>query len=90
MTLDLDGVPANRDGLFVLDLWVENLGRVNYGQPHVLNNQRKGIWEGPISINDVEIRDWTIFPLEFKEDWMMRFNISTTHHYSILPFEGLN
>ena len=56
----------------------------------MLNNQRKGIWEGPISINDVEIRDWTIFPLEFKEDWMMRFNISTTHHYSILPFEGLN
>ncbi|KAJ8930104.1 hypothetical protein NQ314_017132 [Rhamnusium bicolor] len=51
-----------------LDLFVENWGRVNT-YPYY---QFKGLHQGAAKINDVEITDWTIFPLEFKKSWINR------------------
>ena len=53
----------------VLDIVVENLGRVNYGKPHDFK-QKKGLWEGPIMMNGEELLDWKIIPLEFKSNWV--------------------
>jgi len=72
MTLDLSQVPGcNGDGTqdCVLDLFVENIGRTNYGKPHQFD-QKKGLWEGPVSIDGDVIKDWEIIPLEFKGDWV--------------------
>ena len=74
MTLDLSQVPGcNGDGTqdCVLDLFVENIGRTNYGKPHQFD-QKKGLWEGPVSIDGDVIKDWEIIPLEFKGDWVRR------------------
>ena len=71
LTLDIGNVPVRQDGKFILDLWVENLGRINYGKPHVLDAQRKGLWEGPVLINEEILEgDWSVIPLEFKSDWI--------------------
>ncbi|KAJ8977163.1 hypothetical protein NQ317_003103 [Molorchus minor] len=54
-----------------LDLLVENWGRNNFGLLEQFN-QFKGLWQGPISLNNVEIRNWEISPLEFKKSWVGR------------------
>jgi len=72
MTLDLSQVPGcSGDGAqeCVLDLFVENIGRTNYGKPHQFD-QKKGLWEGPFSLDGDVIKDWEIIPLEFKGDWV--------------------
>ena len=74
MTLDLSQVPGcSGDGVqeCVLDLFVENIGRTNYGKPHQFD-QKKGLWEGPFSLDGDVIKDWEIIPLEFKGDWVRR------------------
>ncbi|KAJ8930103.1 hypothetical protein NQ314_017131 [Rhamnusium bicolor] len=48
-----------------LDLIVENWGRVNV-YPFI---QFKGLYQGVAKINNVEVKDWMIFPLEFKKSW---------------------
>ena len=78
MTLDLSQVPGcNGDGTqdCVLDLFVENIGRTNYGKPHQFD-QKKGLWEGPVSIDGDVIKDWEIIPLEFKGDWVRRYKFT--------------
>ncbi|XP_071454617.1 beta-galactosidase-1-like protein 2 isoform X2 [Hetaerina americana] len=60
-------------GEHTLDLLVENWGRCNYGDPENFH-QRKGLWEGPISIDKQELTDWEITALEFKSDWIKRLN----------------
>lgn len=52
-----------------MDIVVENLGRANYGVPHDYK-QKKGLWEGPVLLDDVVLQDWTIIPLEFKKAWV--------------------
>ena len=70
--LDLSKVENCADGQeCVLDLFVENLGRTNFGKPHQFN-QKKGLWEGPVSLDGQVIQDWEIIPLEFKGDWVKR------------------
>ena len=59
----------------VLDLMVENMGRSNFGKPHQFD-QKKGIWEGPILLDDVPLNDWEIIPLEFKGEWISRYVLS--------------
>ncbi|KAJ8917155.1 hypothetical protein NQ315_012647 [Exocentrus adspersus] len=49
-----------------LDLVVENWGRVNV----VSYKQYKGLYQGAAKINDNELSDWKIFPLEFKKSWI--------------------
>ena len=72
LVLDLSNVDIDPNQPIVLHLWVENLGRVNYGEPHVLNNQRKGIWEGPVLLNNETIKHWKMYSFEFKKDWTSR------------------
>jgi hypothetical protein len=53
LDVDLDaGVP--------LDILVENMGRINFGQQ--LLDERKGI-TGPVTLDGAELRGWEIFPL---------------------------
>ncbi|GJQ86290.1 hypothetical protein Trydic_g8986 [Trypoxylus dichotomus] len=52
----------------ILDLIVENMGRVNYGKLGQFN-QYKGLWQGSAYLNDVKLENWQIFPLEFKTKW---------------------
>lgn len=51
-----------------LELIVENWGRNNFGK---LNQfvQFKGLWQGGVYLNNTEIFDWEIYPLEFKKSW---------------------
>lgn len=49
----------------VLDIVVENWGRVNVGE----YNQSKGLCQGQIKLNNAYLYDWNIFPLEFKTNW---------------------
>ncbi|XP_063931739.1 beta-galactosidase-1-like protein 2 [Zophobas morio] len=51
-----------------LDLMVENWGRNNFGYLEQFN-QFKGLWQGGVFLNDVELQNWHIFPLEFKKSW---------------------
>lgn len=53
----------------VMDIVVENLGRVNYGRPHDFN-QKKGLWEGPVLLDGHQLSNWIIIPLEFKRKWV--------------------
>ena len=62
-------VPAGTQVEASMDIVVENLGRVNYGKPHDFN-QKKGLWEGPVSIDGDILSDWTIIPLQFKGSWV--------------------
>ncbi|XP_042222809.1 beta-galactosidase-1-like protein 2 [Homarus americanus] len=60
---------TGHDRVSEVTILVENLGRINYGEPHKYN-QQKGLWEGPVLIDGVEIEDWLIHPLEFKPDFV--------------------
>ncbi|KAK3858698.1 hypothetical protein Pcinc_035128 [Petrolisthes cinctipes] len=53
------------DAVAEVSILVENLGRVNYGQPHKYH-QKKGLWEGPVMIDGVELVQWNTYPFEFK------------------------
>lgn len=59
----------NSKEIVVMDIVVENLGRVNFGVPHDFK-QKKGLWEGPVYLDNVMLKDWTIIPLEFKKPWV--------------------
>jgi len=78
-----------------LDLVVENFGRINYGALNQFN-QKKGIWQDHVYINDNAISNWDIYPLEFKKNWTKSLNnwqprISHTGpalHRSLLKVQG--
>lgn len=52
-----------------LELLVENWGRINYGNM-TKYPQKKGIWEGEIYLNEHPLRNWFIYPLQFKIKWI--------------------
>lgn len=52
------------NGKVVLDILVENLGRINFG-PYLLKN-KKGI-TGKVSFNDKELKGWQMFSLPFDD-----------------------
>lgn len=54
-----------------LDLVVENWGRVNFGAHHQFF-QYKGLWQGPILLNNESVDNWVIIPLEFKTRWIKK------------------
>ncbi|KAJ8985598.1 hypothetical protein NQ317_015090 [Molorchus minor] len=56
-TTDLEGA--------TLDLIVENWSRVNVG----VYKQFKGIYQGVATIDGVELKNWSIFPLDFQKSW---------------------
>ncbi|CAL1528316.1 unnamed protein product, partial [Lymnaea stagnalis] len=56
----------------ILDIVVENLGRVNYttkDKQDVLNTQRKG-FDGEVRLDDGVLQDWEIFALDFPEGFV--------------------
>jgi len=54
--------------LYQLEIVVENMGRINFGNPALLNSQRKGLL-GPVLLdNGSPVKGWQIFPLEFKQE----------------------
>lgn len=52
-----------------MDIVVENMGRVNFGEPHDFI-QKKGLWEGGVNLDGTPLSNWKIIPLEFKGDWI--------------------
>ncbi|XP_065563693.1 beta-galactosidase-1-like protein 2 isoform X2 [Artemia franciscana] len=56
-------------GAHVIDILVENMGRNNFG---VLSdfNQKKGLPEGPVLLDDVDIPEWEVIPFEFNSEWV--------------------
>lgn len=56
-----------------LDLVVENWGRVNYGKLYQFN-QKKGLWQGNVLLNEEILQSWQIFPLEFKKTWTQQLS----------------
>lgn len=48
-----------------LDIIVENWGRVS----NRLYKQLKGIWQGEVTMNGEDLKDWSIYPLEFRTSW---------------------
>jgi len=52
-----------------LDLMVENLGRANFGSPHNFE-QKKGLWEGDVLLDDQPLDDWEHIALEMKPAWI--------------------
>nr|XP_023025003.1 beta-galactosidase-1-like protein 3 [Leptinotarsa decemlineata] len=62
----------NEDKLFnaTVDIIVEEWGRMHGGNILQYNQTFKGLWQEQVYINDVEIADWTIIPLEFKKQWI--------------------
>lgn len=65
-------IPEGISGSVVLELMVENLGRANFGVPHTFD-QRKGIWQGDILIDDQVINDWEHIPLEMTGELIKSF-----------------
>ncbi|GJQ86292.1 hypothetical protein Trydic_g8988 [Trypoxylus dichotomus] len=51
-----------------VELVVENWGRNNFGYLNQFN-QKKGLWQGDVLLNDVALKNWNIYPLEFKKSW---------------------
>ena len=55
-------------GSSILDILVENSGRVNYSRKKLLNIQRKGIM-GDVLLNSVKLEDWIHIPIEFCDNF---------------------
>lgn len=65
-------IPQGVSGVVSLELLAENLGRANFGVPHTFN-QKKGIWEGDILIDNEVVDDWEHVPLEMTGDLIKSF-----------------
>jgi beta-galactosidase len=59
----------------MLDILVENGGRINYGNK--LTDNRKGITE-QVTFNGKELTDWEIYPLPFDDLSNVKFEFQTT------------
>ena len=60
---------AECEGGCTLDLMVENLGRANFGAPHNFE-QKKGLWEGDVLLDEVPVDDWEHIAVEMNTDWL--------------------
>lgn len=69
-TLDLG--ETNYDNA-TLELIIENWGRNNFGKLDQFN-QKKGLWQGDVILNNTPLRGWDIIPLEFKKNWTNRLH----------------
>jgi len=54
-----------------LDIVVENWGRVNFGGPKYFE-QQKGLFEGPVSVDGIELNQLTAIPIELKSKWIQK------------------
>jgi hypothetical protein len=67
-------------GTNTLDIIVDNWGRNNFGQPGDFD-QKKGL-QGPVYIDNQELTNITAIPLEFKSQWVQRFNLNFITKYN--------
>ncbi|ERL89541.1 hypothetical protein D910_06906 [Dendroctonus ponderosae] len=79
---DLDGfgywrlkdssVQINEEPKFqsTITLLVENMGRVHGAGIYQYNHTFKGLWQGNVTINQRNIYDWEVVPLELKKQWI--------------------
>ncbi|XP_066945633.1 beta-galactosidase-1-like protein 2 [Macrobrachium rosenbergii] len=74
--LDIPG----SDEVAEVTILVENLARVNYGGPGDFN-EKKGIWEGSVFIDGIEIDEWVIHSMEMKGKQVANYT-------GWQPFEG--
>ncbi|MDP4261729.1 MAG: beta-galactosidase [Bacteroidota bacterium] len=58
----------------MLDIWVENNGRINYG-PYLTDN-RKGILQR-VTLNGTEIADWKMYSFPFSDLNTIKFKVKT-------------
>lgn len=73
------GTESGDQAVDVLDIVVENLGRVNYtdrASPQRLNTQRKGI-AGQIRLGNSLLQDWQIIALDFNDEFIKDVSKST-------------
>lgn len=68
-----------------LELVVENWGRNNFGYLEQFF-QYKGIWQGGVYLNNEELLDWQIIPMEFRKAWTN--NLSGWHKLDDLWLPG--
>lgn len=62
------------DGSHKLDILVENLGRSSLGHSLDDYDQRKGLLNGSVYIDEEPLTGlWTIMTLDFKPSWVTRF-----------------
>jgi len=64
-------------GTATIDIWVENMGRINFG-PNLLKN-KKGITE-KVTLDGQELKDWKMFSLPFDNISSIRFAENKTVH----------
>ncbi len=62
-------------GQTLLDILVENCGRVNYSREKILNVQRKGI-TGNVFLNGAKLENWMHIPLEFSDAFLTQMHNS--------------
>jgi beta-galactosidase len=74
-SVELKSFPANA----VLDILVENNGRINYG-PYLSDN-RQGITK-KVTLNDEELLDWQMYRFPFSKVDHFKY---TTHEVKVLP-----
>lgn len=60
------GMRSHKD--VTLELVVENWGRNNFGSLDQFV-QFKGLWQGGVYLDNSEVLDWEIYPLEFRKSW---------------------
>ncbi|CAF0818759.1 unnamed protein product [Didymodactylos carnosus] len=58
-------LPSTDEEQLSLHILVENMGRINFGP--TIDNSRKGIKGEVLLNNDVSIKNWTIYSLEFRK-----------------------
>jgi hypothetical protein len=65
----LTGLVPGQD--HTLDIIVENFARNNFGWPQDFD-QKKGLWEGPVLLDNQELLNWEIVALQLKGSWVQR------------------
>ncbi|XP_035231047.1 LOW QUALITY PROTEIN: beta-galactosidase-1-like protein 2, partial [Stegodyphus dumicola] len=59
----------------ILDILVENLGRVNFSEKkEILNNERRGLY-GNVTLSGKLLKNWQILPLDINESLVNRANL---------------
>ncbi len=68
----------NGEGKVVLDLFIENTGRINYGTDNEFKGQKKGLHDDNTTVYKLDGEDISsieIISLEFKSKWVKRLPI---------------
>ncbi len=68
--LKQDSVEIHTEGKAVIDIFVENMGRINYG--HEMVNNRKGI-TGEVQLGDYVLTGWKMYSLPFSKFSAIKF-----------------